>query len=224
MWRGASSCDAFGASARPLRQARRAARATAPDRRALDPTRSGPARAAATPHLTARTTTPAARPGPLHPTRHATVAGDSSAMPPGVPATPTTRGRGPIHHAPAEDGARGPPGPLTRVPRVSDQDRAATRTRRAAEVRESQPTRRRPRRPGGDPAGTAALRPARAGPMVLNPPALPRKRRCPARRLVREGRTSYRIVKEADRNCEVGQPTPPMTLLGRWQSLPAGWT
>ena len=32
------------------------------------PTRSGPARSAATPHLTARAT-PAARPGPLHPTR-----------------------------------------------------------------------------------------------------------------------------------------------------------
>ncbi|MBV8556620.1 MAG: hypothetical protein JO116_13745, partial [Planctomycetaceae bacterium] len=39
-----------------------------PDRRALGPTRSGPARSATTPHPTARAT-PAARPGPLHPTR-----------------------------------------------------------------------------------------------------------------------------------------------------------
>ena len=44
-----------------------AARAAAHDRRALDPTRPGPARAAATPHPTAGATA-AARPGPLHPT------------------------------------------------------------------------------------------------------------------------------------------------------------
>ena len=37
------------------------------------PTRSGPVRSAATPRPTARAT-PAARPGPLHPTRHATAA------------------------------------------------------------------------------------------------------------------------------------------------------
>ena len=36
-------------------------------RRAPEPTRSGPVRAAATPHPTAKAT-PAARPGPLHPT------------------------------------------------------------------------------------------------------------------------------------------------------------
>ncbi|MBV8128814.1 MAG: hypothetical protein JO114_14295 [Planctomycetaceae bacterium] len=41
--------------------------------RALKPTRSGPVRAAATPRPTARAT-PAARPGPLHPTRQATAA------------------------------------------------------------------------------------------------------------------------------------------------------
>ncbi|MBV8606357.1 MAG: hypothetical protein JO034_02705 [Singulisphaera sp.] len=51
----------------------KAARAAVPDRRALDPTRSGPARAATTPGPTAKAT-PAARPGPLHPTRHATAA------------------------------------------------------------------------------------------------------------------------------------------------------
>ncbi|MBV8077979.1 MAG: hypothetical protein JO284_16350, partial [Planctomycetaceae bacterium] len=55
---------------RPRAQADRAAAA---DRRALDPTRSGPARAATTPGPTPRAI-PAARPGPLHPTRHATAA------------------------------------------------------------------------------------------------------------------------------------------------------
>ncbi|MBV8267551.1 MAG: hypothetical protein JO252_14595 [Planctomycetaceae bacterium] len=45
-------------------------------RRGISPTRSGPARAATTPYLTARAT-PAARPGPLHPTRRATAAGAS---------------------------------------------------------------------------------------------------------------------------------------------------
>jgi hypothetical protein len=42
------------------------------DRRG-EPTRSGPVRSAATPHATAQAT-PAARPGPLHPTRQATAA------------------------------------------------------------------------------------------------------------------------------------------------------
>ena len=59
-----------------------AARAAAPDRRALDPTRSGPVRSATTPHPTARAT-PAARPGPLHPTRRTTAARESPSAGPG---------------------------------------------------------------------------------------------------------------------------------------------
>ncbi|MBV8233016.1 MAG: hypothetical protein JO329_23810 [Planctomycetaceae bacterium] len=47
---------------------------TSSDRRPLDPTRSGPARAAATPGPPTGAVT-AARPGPLHPTRRATAAG-----------------------------------------------------------------------------------------------------------------------------------------------------
>ena len=92
-----------------------AARAAAPDRRALDPTRSGPVRSAATPRPTA-TATPAARPGPLHPTRHATAArADTSAglggrrghsawrFPAARPRAAEARGYAGVHPLDAED-------------------------------------------------------------------------------------------------------------------------
>jgi hypothetical protein len=88
---GASVCGA-GPRPDPPAEALRRGVPTA----ALAPTRSGPVRAAATPHTTAKAT-PAARPAPLHPTRHATAAKDprrpkedAEAAPACAPDTPDT--------------------------------------------------------------------------------------------------------------------------------------
>ena len=94
----------------------KAARAAAPDRHALDPTRSGPGRAAGVTRPSGGASA-AARPGPLHPTRHATTAGPADTSPcprcalrphrASIPRIGPPRGRGPGY-----GGVEDPPMPL----------------------------------------------------------------------------------------------------------------